>query len=102
MPDPATPFKNLKVVPYRLVPFGFSENGECYTYSADLVGGQFKMTLAVTREGKVSTEVTDASSGERYVLQLNGGDELVVSLARAELHEDITVLYFRNNGVAGE
>lgn len=40
--------------------------------------------------------------GERYELQLNGGDELVVSLDRAELPEDITVHYFRNNGVAGE
>lgn len=40
--------------------------------------------------------------GERYELQLNGGDELVVSLDRPELPEDITVHYFRNHGVAGD
>lgn len=40
--------------------------------------------------------------GERYELQLNGRDELVVSLDRPELPEDITVHYFRNHGVAGE
>ena len=83
--EKATPFKNRKVVPDRLVPFGFSENGECYTYSADLVGGQFKMTLAVTREGKVSTEVTDASSGERYVLHnISGAVGEFVGMVREE------------------
>ena len=68
LPDMDTLFKNLKAIPDRLVFFGFSANEDAYTYSASLVDGQFEMTVMVTKEGKIYTEVIENSTGESYVL----------------------------------
>jgi predicted DNA-binding protein (MmcQ/YjbR family) len=68
MTDMDALFERRKLVPERLFPFGFVEKGNAHTYSASLLGGQFEMTVTVTREGKVSAEVFDASSREPYVL----------------------------------
>ncbi len=63
-----TLFKNRKLKSERLLSFGFFENGNVYTYSTGLLGDQFEMVVAVTKEGKVSAEVIDTSTRERYVL----------------------------------
>lgn len=61
-------FKNRKLKVERLLPFGFAERGEKYVYSTPLVDGQLEMTVTVTKEGEVSSEVRDAASKESYVL----------------------------------
>lgn len=61
-------FENRKVKPEQLLDFGFSENDNGYIYSTDILDGQFEMTVNITKEGKVSAEVVDISSKERYVL----------------------------------
>lgn len=63
-----TLFKNKKVKLRTLLPFGFLESNNTYTYSRGLLGGQFEMLVTVTTEGKVSTAVIDALSGEGYEL----------------------------------
>ena len=61
-------FKRRKINIARLLPFGFSEDEIGYSYSAVLVDGQFTMTVTITKEGKISAEVTDNSFGESYLL----------------------------------
>ncbi|MDR1995686.1 MmcQ/YjbR family DNA-binding protein [Azonexus sp.] len=63
-----TLFRNRKIRIGQLLPFGFSESGDAYTYSTSLVDGQFEMTVTVTKKGKVSAEVIDSISNEYYVL----------------------------------
>lgn len=61
-------FKNRKLNIQKLLLFGFLEKSDCYIYSADLLDGQMKMTVSVSKCGMVSTRVTDNGSGEEYVL----------------------------------
>ena len=68
MMDVEAVFKNRKVTLERLLPFGFSENEDSYTYATDIAGGQFEMAVTVSREGAVSAEVIDGLSKERYIL----------------------------------
>jgi predicted DNA-binding protein (MmcQ/YjbR family) len=61
-------FKNRKVKIEQLLPFGFSESENAYTYSTSLVDGQLEMIVTVTERGEASAEVIDSSLKERYVL----------------------------------
>ncbi|GAA5787419.1 MmcQ/YjbR family DNA-binding protein [Chitiniphilus shinanonensis] len=61
-------FKNRKLNPARLAPFGFVPTGSGHTYSTDLLDGQFEMTVTIARDGKISAEVLDNASREPYVL----------------------------------
>ena len=63
-----TLFENLKIKIERLIPFGFYENDNGYTYSTSLVDGQFEMIVTITREGTISAEVIDLALKEPYVL----------------------------------
>ena len=54
----------------KLLAFGFEEMYDRYTYSVGLLTGQMKMTVDVSKDGAVSTQVLDSGSGEEYVLHL--------------------------------
>jgi len=60
--------KNHTIKTEQFIPFGFHENESGYTYSTNLVDGQFEMIVAITREGKVSAKVIDVSLRESYIL----------------------------------
>ena len=78
-------FKNRKVRPGQLLPFGFSRSGDDYTYSASLLDGQFEMMVAVTKKGKISAEVVDRLSQEPYVLhRVSGAKGIFVGTIREE------------------
>jgi predicted DNA-binding protein (MmcQ/YjbR family) len=62
--------ENTKIDFDKLLSFGFKKKGNSFLYSADIVDGQFKMTVTVTRQGQISAEVLDAASHEAYVLHL--------------------------------
>ncbi len=95
-------FKRRKLMPERLLPFGFVEKGNAWSWSTRLLDGQFEMTVTVTREGKVSAEVFDASSGELYVLHRihdatgpfvgavrEGFDAVLASISKACFEPDV-------------
>lgn len=63
-------FKNRKLNISKLLSYGFAEYNDCYVYSADLLDGQMKMNVSVSKDGKTNTEVVDSNSGEEYVLHL--------------------------------
>lgn len=85
MADIDTLFKNLKVKFPCLIPFGFVETGSAYAYSTSLAGGQFEMTVTITKEGGVSADVIDDFSQERYVLhRISGANGAFVGTVREE------------------
>ena len=55
-----------KIKPGQLIHFGFSERESGYIYSIDLIDGQFEMVVFVAKEGKMSSEVIDNSTKERW------------------------------------
>lgn len=82
-------FKRRRIKSERLLPFGFTRRKNAYTYSTPLMGGQFAMTVAVARDGKVSAEVRDAISKEPYVLHRVAGAKGAFAGAVREEYEAV-------------
>jgi Uncharacterized protein conserved in bacteria len=66
-------FKNKKLLPEKLLPFGFTRNKGAYTYATDIVEGQFRMSVIVTKNGQVDATVIDPESKGEYVLHRASG-----------------------------
>lgn len=64
-------FKNKKLNTQKLCPFGFEPKKNCYEYSAPLAGGALTLTVYIHGDGKINTLVTDAETGDEYVLYRN-------------------------------
>lgn len=93
MADVDTLFKNRKVNPASLIPFGFIENESAYTYSTGLVGGQFEMTVTITKDGELSADVIDGVSKERYVLhRISSASGAFVGTIREEYERVLTAI----------
>ncbi|MDE5549681.1 MAG: hypothetical protein K2J13_05465, partial [Clostridia bacterium] len=55
----------------KLVNFGFSVNGDIYSYVTKILDEQFEMRVDISSpNGDVKTVVTDLSTGEPYILHL--------------------------------
>lgn len=52
----------------RLAAYGFLKTESGYRYTTSLLDRQFIMTVTVSVDGEVTSVVTDAASGEEYVL----------------------------------
>ena len=61
-------FKNRKMNTSRLIDYGFTEKNNEYIYISMLADGQMKLTIHITSEGKIRTEMIDNEYGEEYVL----------------------------------
>ena len=61
-------FQNKKLNFSKLPSFGFVENEGQFSYSVEIVEGQFVMCVTITKEGRVHTKVVDTQSGDEYVL----------------------------------
>lgn len=66
-------FKNKRVNPAKLLPFGFVENGGAYVYFADIVDAQFRVIITITNAGEVDARVIDSASNDEYVLHHASG-----------------------------
>ena len=55
----------------KLKEFGFAENQGVYSYSTEILDGQFALRVDISRNDKeVKTQLTDLSTGEPYTLHL--------------------------------
>lgn len=93
MADADALFKNRKVRFDRLLPFGFSDCEQGYRYATALVNNQFEMTVTVTKEGAISTDVIDVLSAEPYVLhRVPGAVGAFVGAVRAEYQDVLAAI----------
>lgn len=65
--------KNRKLNIDKLSAFGFDQSRDGYDYCRDFADGQMKLTVKVTCDGRLWTEVTDIDAGEEYVLHRVAG-----------------------------
>lgn len=61
-------FKNKKMNLEQLLSFGFTKKGNMYTYSVDIIGGQFEMTVHITQDERITTKIIDKATNDEYVL----------------------------------
>ncbi len=66
-------YKNRKVNPAKLVPYGFEQKGQNFVYYKTLSESGFVMTVTVTSQGDVSAVVNDPAFEEPYILHLVSG-----------------------------
>ena len=80
--------KKRKLNISKLLPFGFASTDAGYLYQTDMMDGQMKLTVIITFEGKLYTEVVDNSSGDEYVLhRVAGAVGSFVGQVKAEYEE---------------
>ena len=65
-------FKKRKILPEKLVAFGFVLYNKDYIYKTMIVQGQFKMSVTLSQNGMISAEVTDTTTEDAYILHLIG------------------------------
>jgi len=65
-------FENKVPVSFRLLDFGFQQNGSIYTYSCQIMNGQFDLIVQIASDGQIKTQVIDPDTGDEYRLHLSG------------------------------
>ncbi len=66
-------FRNKKASPSKLALFGFKQEDSCYIYHKALCDSGFMLTIYITAEGEIATEVIDPTLNEPYTLHLADG-----------------------------
>lgn len=51
----------------KLVPYGFVKNGDTYTFTKEIIGGDFSVKVVVYHNGKTSSQVIDTLEDEEYI-----------------------------------
>ena len=83
-------FKYREVDFSKLIGFGFIQNGSDYIYRRTLAGSGFELTVTISAQGKVFTEITDPSTDEIYTLHLvDGAAGSFIGLVRCEYEETL-------------
>ena len=65
-----TLFLDRKAKPEALLEYGFKPDGDKFVYKTTLAKGQLLLTVTLDGGGKVSTDLFDNETGEKYVLHL--------------------------------
>lgn len=69
----------------KLAAYGFTHDGEAYSYTTEISDGQFRLRVDVYPSGEVKTLLSDLSTGEPYTLHLvEGAGGAFVGAVRAE------------------
>lgn len=66
--DESTNFKRRRVLTDRLIPYGFTKVADGFTLSTRILEGQFKLTVKISKDSKITTQLIDVYSNEEYIL----------------------------------
>ncbi len=61
-------FVHKKLVPERLLAYGFVPVGDAYSYTCEILDGDFCLRITLDRHGNPDTALTECDTGEEYVL----------------------------------
>lgn len=59
-------FRRKRMIPEKLLSFGFGKTEGGYAYTKDILNGDFRAHITVTEEGKVSGKLIDMMNSEEY------------------------------------
>lgn len=83
-------FLRKKILPKRLEQFGFQKINDRYSFSTDIMHGDFQLTLMFDEHGNVDTELIDKDTGEEYILYKTSAEGAFVGNIRAEICDILT------------
>ena len=61
-------FIHKKIVPERLLSYGFKEDGKRFLYTADILNGEFSLTVCLSENGAIDTDLLEKETDEPYTL----------------------------------
>lgn len=61
-------FQRREINPAKLLQFGFCKENKNYTYSTNIMDGQFQMTMTIAKDGAIQTRLVELETDEEYVL----------------------------------
>lgn len=76
--------ENKKYNPKMLLDFGFKAVQDGYEYKAELMDGEFILTVNIDSSGKLSTETVEKDTGDLYTLHLTYSEGAFVGKIRDE------------------
>ncbi|MCI8332092.1 MAG: hypothetical protein HFE78_04640 [Clostridiales bacterium] len=84
-------FENLflrkKAIPEKLISFGFVKKGSQYQYETMIMDDDFRLVISIDQTGVPDTTLTEAATGEAYVLYKTNASGLFVEQIRAAVEE---------------
>lgn len=63
-------FKHKKIIPEKLLKYGFEREKNVYSYRTVLPNGEFELYVEINSDNKAKTELREISTGEIYTLHL--------------------------------
>ena len=57
-----------KIVPDKLVPYGFVKQNGSWEYRKEIMSGEFQLVVRLDKQGSVDTNLIEKETGEEYVL----------------------------------
>ena len=79
-------FCRKKIVPEKLIAYGFEEKNGVFSYDTAVMNGGFRLFLRITTEG-VDTDLIETESGEPYVLYKTDSSGAFVGEVRSLIEE---------------
>ena len=62
------PFKRKKLVPQKLLDYGFVPDNKIWRYKTNILNDEFVLFVTVTASGNVDTDIVEIETNESYVL----------------------------------
>lgn len=63
-------FKNKRLIPQKLIKYGFKKKNNIYIFKTDMLDGEFEFFIQIDGNGITQTEVKEKSTKEPYTLHL--------------------------------
>lgn len=60
--------KRKKPIPEKLISYGFQKNGDFFQYFTEIHNGEFALTIQVSLDGNIDTNLFETETSEEYVL----------------------------------
>ncbi|MCD8106993.1 MAG: MmcQ/YjbR family DNA-binding protein [Oscillospiraceae bacterium] len=83
-------FRRKKVVPEKLLGYGFEENGGSYLYHTSIMGGEFSLCVTVDKIGNVDTSLIETDSGEEFTLYKTNATGAYLGDVRSAISDVLT------------
>lgn len=91
-------FLRKKLIPAKLMQYGFQSKNDTYSFTTEILNGNFILTIIFDEQGKADTSLTEKSTGEEYVLYKTSAQGSFIGETRAaitEILEDIANKCFK-------
>lgn len=79
--------KRKKLIPEKLLTYGFEKNEEFFQYFTEIRNGEFTLMIQIGMDGTIDTNLVENETGEAYILYKTGASGTYVGEIRTAIEE---------------